>query len=360
MKAAICRQMPGSLEVEDIQIDNPGPGEVLIRTVAAGVCRSDLHLLDGHLPVELPSAAGHESAGVVEAVGEGVSYVKPGDNVVTCLSVFCGHCDNCLTGHAYACMTDEFARQPGQPPRLSQNGKEIYQFAGVASFAEQLLVGQNALVRVDPDIPLDKAALLGCGVTTGLGAVFNSAEVKPGSTVVVVGAGGVGLSTIQGARIAGAGRIIAVDVEDHKLALASELGATDTINASTTDPVGEVIELTQGGVDFGFEVIGLPKTVRQMFDMVRPGGTATVVGVMPFDAKLEMSGLDFLSSKVYQSSLMGGGSFRVEIPKYVDFYQHGNLKLDEMVTQSLPLKDINKAFESLKKGEVARSLITFE
>jgi len=360
MKAAILREVGAPLSVEPISVDNPRAGEVRIRTAAAGVCHSDLHAIEGTMLMSpLPTALGHESAGIVEAVGDGVHYVKPGDHVVTCLSVFCGHCEACLTGRAFSCMTDESARGPGDPPRLSQDGEVIHQFINLSSFADQLLIGQNALVKIRDDMPLDKAALLGCGVTTGLGAVFNTAKVTPGSSVAVVGAGGVGLAAIQGARIAGAARIVAVDVVGHKLELARELGATDVVDASSTDPVEAVRQLTGGGVEFGFEAIGLPQTVRQMFDMTRGGGTATVIGILPPMADIPMTGVDFMSSKRFQSSMMGGGSFRVEVPRYVELCLQGQLRLDEMVSATLPLEKINDAFDAMKAGEVARSVVVF-
>lgn len=360
MRAAVLREIPGRLEIEEISIDKPGPGEVLVRTAAAGVCHSDLHLLTGDMPWPVPLVAGHESAGTVEAVGDGVSYVKPGDPVVTCLSVFCGHCEWCLTGRAYRCMTDESPRDKAAHPRLHAGGETIDQFCNLSSFAEQLLIPEHALVKISPEMPLDKAALLGCGVITGMGAVFNTAVVTPGSTVAVVGAGGVGLSAIQAARIAGARRIIAVDLVAEKLEFAQSLGATDAVDASQVDPVEAVVEMTGGGVDFAFEFIGLAKTVRQMFDMTRPSGTATVVGVLPTDAKIEMTAGDLISGKRFQSSLMGGGSFFVEVPRYVDFYLDGTLRLDEMVSATLPLEKIMDAFEAMKTGTVARSVVLFD
>lgn len=362
MKAAVQRESPGQLEIEDVDIDAPGTGEVRVRTVAAGVCHSDQHVLDGRVNFyPTPLVLGHESAGIVESVGEGVTYVKPGDHVVTCLSVFCGHCESCLTGRAFSCMTDEAAlARDADRPRLRSGDETIHQFVNLSSFAEELLVSQNALVKIRQDMPLEKAALLGCGVTTGMGAAINSAQVTPGSSVAVVGVGGVGLAALQGARICGASQIVAVDMHDHKLDLARQLGATHTVNAASDDPVEAVLELTSGGADFGFEAIGLVETTRQMFSMTRPGGLATVIGILPMDAEVPMTGADFMGSKRYQSSMMGGGSFRVEVPRYVEFYLNGLLRLDEMVSQTLPLGRINEAFDAMNQGEVARSVIAFE
>ena len=359
MKAAVLREIPGELAVEQVDIDGPGPGEVLIRTAAAGVCHSDLHFLEGKMTYPTPVVLGHESAGVVEAVGPGVRYVVPGDHVVTCLSVFCGHCESCLTGRSWRCFTDESARPLDGSPRLRNGDGMVWQFLNLSSFAEHMLAGQNALVKVRPEMPLEQASLLGCGVMTGLGAVFNTARVRPGATVAVVGAGGVGLACIQGARIAGAGRVIAVDRYASKLATAKELGASDVIDASQLDPVDAVRELTGGGVEHAFEAIGLPATIEQCIAMLAGDGTATIVGMMPGDAEIRVTGADFMAAKHIQSSIMGSNRFRVDIPRYVDLYLDGRLKLDQMVSARRPIEEINQAFDDMKAGSVARSVIVF-
>ena len=235
MKAAMLRSVPGELTIEDVQVDNPGPREVLIRTVAAGVCHSDRHYLTGDYDTPVPTVMGHESAGVVEAVGDQVTYVAPGDHVITSLSVFCGHCEYCLSGRMALCPHEDTMRPVGAPPRLSQDGQLIHQYADLSSFAELLLVHEHAVVKIRPDMPLDRATLIGCAVTTGLGAVFRTAAVTPGQTVAVIGCGGVGLSAIQGARIAGAGRIIGVDIAATKLDMAKRFGATDLVDGSAGD-----------------------------------------------------------------------------------------------------------------------------
>ena len=357
MKAAVLHEVPGTLSVEEVQIDGPGPGEVLIRTVAAGICHSDLHFLEGKMGHPTPTVLGHESAGVVEAVGEGVRHVQAGDHVVTCLSVFCGHCDSCLTGRPWRCFTDESARSADAPSRLRNQAGPLWQFLNLSSFAEQMLVGENAVVRIRDDMPLEQASLLGCGVMTGLGAVFNTARVRPGETVSVTGCGGVGLACIQGARIAGAGRIIAVDRVAGKLETARELGATDVVDASATDPVEAVRELTAGGVEHAFEAIGLPVTVEQSIAMLAGDGTATVVGMMPADAEVRVKGSDFMAAKHIQCSIMGSNRFRVDIPRYVNFYLDGRLKLDQMISARRPIEEINLAFDDMKAATVARSVI---
>ena len=357
MKAAVLRAVKQPLTIEDVQISKPGPHEVLIRTVAAGVCHSDLHFQNGSYLYPTPAVLGHESAGVVEQVGSEVRYVAPGDHVITCLSVFCGHCEFCLSGRPALCTKVDTRRTRTEPPRLSQGGKPVWQFLDLSSYAEQMLVHENAIVKITKDMPLDRAALIGCGVTTGVGAVFNTAKVPPGATVAVIGCGGVGLSAVQGASIAGAGRIIAVDMLDGKLELARKMGATDAVNAKKGDPVQQVKELTSGGVDYSFEAIGLKVAAEQAFAMLKNGGTATVIGMIPLGQKVELPGVDFLFEKKIQGSSMGSNRFRVDMPKYVDMYLAGKLNLDDMVSKRIKLADVNDAFASLEKGEVARQVI---
>lgn len=359
MKAAVLREIPGRLEIDEVQIDGPGPREVLIDTAAAGVCHSDLHFMEGKYPYPTPAVLGHESAGVVAAVGSDVTYVAPGDHVITCLSVFCGACEYCTSGRPSLCTKQGLTRPDDGPPRLSQDGTRVNQFLHLSSFAEQMLVHEHAIVKIREEMPLDRAALIGCGVQTGLGAVFNTAKVAAGETVAVLGAGGIGLNAVQGAAIAGAGRIIAVDMNESKLKLAESFGATDLVDASAGDPVAQVLELTGGGVHHAFECIGLKVTAEQSFLMLKPGGTATVIGMIPIGDNVELPGYLFLSEKRIQGSNMGSNRFRTDMPRYVDMYLAGRLKLDELVSARRPLDEINEAFEDMKAGEVARSVITF-
>jgi S-(hydroxymethyl)glutathione dehydrogenase/alcohol dehydrogenase len=357
MKAAVLRAPKQPLSIEDVEISKPGPHEVLVRTVAAGVCHSDLHFQNGSYMYPTPAVLGHESAGVVEQVGAEVRYVQPGDHVITCLSVFCGHCEFCLSGRPALCTKVDTRRRPTDPPRLSKDGKPVWQFLDLSSYAEQMLVHENAIVKITKDMPLDRAALIGCGVTTGVGAVFNTAKVPPGATVAVIGCGGVGLSAVQGAAIAGAGRVIAVDMLDSKLELARKMGATDTVNAKKGDPIAQVKDLTGGGVDYSFEAIGLKVAAEQAFAMLKNGGTATVIGMIPLGQKVELPGVDFLFEKKIQGSSMGSNRFRTDMPKYVDMYLNGKLNLDDMVSKRIKLADVNDAFAALEKGEVARQVI---
>ena len=269
MKAAVLNEPNEPLSIEDLTIDAPGPREVLIRTAASGVCHSDLHLIRRRRG---PIVPGHEPAGIVEEVGSEVSYVKPGDRVIACLSIFCGLCDFCTTGRTHLCGGQMFDRATDAPPRLSRKGKPVAQMAQLSSFAEQMLVPENSLVKIAEEMPLDRAALIGCGVTTGLGAALYRARVEAGATCAVVGLGGVGLSIVQGCRIAGASRIIAIDTQAWKLDLARTLGATDTVDASSGDAVEQVRALTGGGVEYGFEAVGANETARQAYDMTRRGG----------------------------------------------------------------------------------------
>ena len=360
MKAAVLREVNAPLSIEEVQIDNPKSHEVLVRTAACGVCRSDLHYITGHYAAPKPTILGHEAAGVVEKVGAEVRYVKPGDHVITCLSVFCGHCEYCTTGRPFSCQNPEVARDDDEAPRLTQNGGVMHQFYSLSSFAEHMLIHEHALVKIRDDMPLDRAALIGCGVTTGFGAVINTAKVEVGSTVAVIGCGGVGLSAINGAAIAGAGRIIAVDVKGSKLNLAKHFGATDVVDASQTDPVEAVREMTGGGVEYSFEALGFKQTAEQAFGMLRPSGTATIIGMVPEGVMLEIPADDLLNDKTLRGSNMGSNHFRVDMPRFVEFYLAGKLKLDDMISRRIPIEGINEAFDEMQAGAVARSVIVFD
>ena len=361
MKAAVFHAAHTPLTIEDVNYDDPMPREVLVRTAASGVCHSDLHYLDGISNTVPPAILGHEAAGIVEAVGDQVTYLKPGDHVIGCLSVFCGTCHQCLTGHPNRC-TQRPRRTESDPPRLSfaANGDNVNQVFNLSSFAERMLVHENALVKIDDDMPLDCAALIGCGVITGVGAVINTAKIEPGSTVAVFGLGGVGLSAIQGARIAGARQIIAVDVVEPKLKYAMDMGATHVVDASSQDPVETIQNLTGGGVDYSFEAIGSKTAAEQCFYSLTPGGTATVIGIIPQGHKVEIEGRMFLSERKIQGSGMGSNRFRTDMPRLIEFYRQGRLLLDEMITRRGRLEDVNEAFRAMKAGEVARSVLMFD
>ncbi len=360
MKAAVFRNPHQPLTIEQVDISNPKSREVLIRTAAVGICHSDLHYIDGYYATPVPTVLGHEAAGIVEKVGSEVDYVQPGDHVITCLSVFCGYCEFCITGRPFSCVNPKTARPDNEPPRLSQNGEIIHQFYDLSSFAEQMLIHEHALVKVRKDMPLDRAALIGCAVTTGVGAVVNTADIEIGATVAVIGCGGVGLSAINGAAIAGAGRIIAIDIVDSKLETARQFGATDTINSTVLDPVETVRELTSGGVEYSFEALGTKRTSEQAFEMLRQSGVATIVGMVPEGQMIEIEAAELTNDKRLQGSNMGSNRFRVDMPRYVDFYLRGQLKLDDMISKRIALENINEAFKDMKQGELVRSVIVFD
>lgn len=360
MKAAVFHAAHQPLTIEDVEIAKPKRREVLLRTAYAGLCHSDLHFMEGLYPYPTPAVLGHEGAAVVEAVGEDVTYVKPGDHVITCLSVFCGECEQCTTGHTNLCDNPEVKLLPGAARRLKWKGEVLNQAFNLSVFAEQMLVHEHAIVKINSEIPLDRAALVGCGVMTGVGAVFNTAKVEAGRTVAVLGCGGIGLSAINGAAIAGAERIIAIDTNSSKLDIAKLMGATHTINASNVDPVAAVKDLTEGkGVPYSFEAIGLKATAEQSFQMLRPGGVATIIGMIPFGTKIELHGADFLRERKIQGSSMGSNRFRVDMPRLLELWRQNRLKLDHLISGQIKLDQINEGFTMLKSGAPVRNLINF-
>ncbi|HVY17573.1 MAG TPA: Zn-dependent alcohol dehydrogenase [Rhodopila sp.] len=359
MRAAVFHEAHQPLTIEEVEIEKPKRREILLRTAFAGLCHSDLHFMEGLYPFPTPAVLGHEGSAVVEAVGEDVTYVKPGDHVITCLSVFCGECPQCMTGHPNLCENTEVKLLPGAARRLRWKGDVLHQAFNLSVFAEQMLVHEHAVVKIDSDIPLDRAALVGCGVMTGVGAVFHAAKVEPGSTVAVLGCGGIGLSAVNGAALAGASRIIAIDTNPSKLERAREMGATDVINASNVDAVKAVRDMTGGGVPYSFEAIGLKLTAEQSFQMLRPGGTATIIGMIPFGTKIELHGADFLRDRKIQGTSMGGNRFRVDMPRLLELWRQGRLKLDHLISGHLKLDQINEGFAMLKSGAPVRNLIDF-
>jgi S-(hydroxymethyl)glutathione dehydrogenase/alcohol dehydrogenase len=362
VKAAVMRANNAPLEIEEIEIDDPGPGEVLLETAASGICHSDLTVIEGGLPVPPPCILGHEPAGVVEAVGAGVVDFVPGDHVIGCLTSWCGVCKFCTGGRPYLCLTQFAGRPQGMKPRLATAaGEAIFQFANLSSFAEKMLCPERSLVKIRDDMPLDRASLIGCGVTTGLGAALNTVHIPAGASVVIIGCGGVGLSALQGARIVGAGRIIAVDAHSWKFDLARKLGATDCVDATDGNPVAAVHELTGGGADFVFECIGLAPTVQQAVAMTGRGGTTVLVGVVPITEMVPLPIADLtLQEKKVTGSYMGSNRFRFDMPKYIDFYLDGRLYLDEIISSRIDLEDVNEAFDRMRKGEAARQVIVFD
>ena len=361
MKAAVLIEAGKPLQIEQINIANPGPHEVLIRTAACGLCHSDLHFIEGTYPHPLPAIPGHEAAGIVEAVGSEVRTVKVGDAVVTCLSAFCGHCEYCVSGRMSLCLGGDTRRKPGEAPRLTRpDGSIVNQMLNLSAYAEMMLVHEHACVAIHPDMPLPQASVIGCAVTTGAGTIFNACKVTPGETVAVIGCGGVGLATINAAKIAGAGRIIAADPLPEKRAMALKLGATDVVDALADDAAAQIQELTKGGVDHAIEAVGRPASGTLAVKSLKRGGTATILGMMPLQHSVGLSAMDLLSGKKLQGAIMGGNRFPVDIPRLVDFYMRGLLDLDTIISETIPLERINEGFDQMKRGDSARSVIVFD
>ena len=357
MLAAVLNEPQTPLSIEQIEVDEPGPGEALIRVAAAGVCHSDLHFIDGVYPARVPIVLGHEVSGVVEATGPGVTRVAPGDRVIAAFIQPCGFCEYCESGRGHLCQLGGRTRDVSTNPRLKRGDEAINQMANLGGFAELALTPASGLVKIPDDVGLDVAALVGCSVMTGFGAATRTAAVEPGSTVAVIGTGGVGLNVIQGAKVAGARTIIAIDVAEHKLAYARQFGATDTIDASAGDPVEQVRDLTGGGVDYAFEAIGLTATARQAYEMLKRGGTAVIVGMIPPGENIEIPGASMLQEKTLKGCFYGSGRFHIDMPRILELYQNGQIDLDNLVTRRYPLDQINEAFSALRDGEVARSVL---
>ena len=349
---------------DDIEIAAPGPGEVKVKIVASGVCHSDLSVQNGTIPLPTPIVLGHEGAGIVEEVGDGVSAVAPGDHVVLSFVPACGSCYYCDRGQSYLCEKGAMQVAGGLldgSTRLTLGGEPLRQMAMCGTFGNYAIVPEISLVKIDDDVDLRFAALIGCGVLTGVGAALNTASIRAGDTVAVVGCGGVGLNVIQGARIAGAEKIIAVDMFESKLQMAKEFGATDLVKADDGDPVANVIGLSGGrGADVAFEVIGLGPTIEQTINMTRNGGEAILVGVPRMDVMLNLNAaFTFLYlAKTVKGCWYGSSNVREDIPKLIDLYKDGKLKLEELVSREIGVDGVNEAFTAMTEGEVARSLIT--
>ncbi len=361
MKAAVLNAAGMPLTIEDVTVAKPLAHEVLIRTAACGVCRSDLHFVDGAYPHAMPCIPGHEAAGIVEAVGSEVRTVRVGDAVVTCLSAYCGQCEFCVTGRMSLCLGADTRRGKDDAPRLTHasDGAVVNQMLNLSAFAEMMLVHEHACVRIDPEMPLDRAAILGCAVVTGAGAVFHAAAITPGDNVCIVGCGGVGLAAVNAAKIAGAGRIIACDPVPEKRALAIKLGATDAVDASAEGAAAQITDMTRGGVDHAIEAVGRPASGELAVASLRRGGTATILGMMPLGHKVGLEARDLLGGKKLQGALMGGNRFPVDIPRLVDFYLRGLLDLDSIIAKRVPLSAINEAFDDLRGGDSVRTVVTF-
>ncbi|MCB0972534.1 MAG: Zn-dependent alcohol dehydrogenase [Acidimicrobiales bacterium] len=366
MKAPVLIANDAPLEMrDDIEVAGPGPGECRVRIEASGVCHSDLSVLNGTIPLPTPIVLGHEGAGVVTEVGEGVTRVAVGDHVVLSFVPACGECYTCQHGQPFICEKSAAQAAAGMldgTTRLTSGGAPLHQMACLGTFGPEAIVPEISMVKIDDDVPLDVAALIGCGVLTGVGAARNTAEIAPGDTVAVIGCGGVGLNVIQGARIAGATTIIAVDMLDAKLEMAKEFGATHTVNASEGDPVGQVVAVNGRGADVSFEVIGLGPTIQQAIDMARPGGQVVLVGVPRMDVMLELNAaFTFLYlAKTIKGCWYGSADVHRDVPALLDLWRSGELKLTELISKRIDNEHVNEAFDDMKAGTVARSVIVHD
>jgi S-(hydroxymethyl)glutathione dehydrogenase / alcohol dehydrogenase len=362
MKAAVFYRPNQPLAIEEVDLGQPRKGEALVKIAASGLCHTDLHLIEGHFPWPAPAVLGHEAAGIVEQVGDGVDSVQPGDHVVLASTPSCGVCRYCVADKPYLCTAasgSQLMRDGTSRLTLSKDGRSLYHFLGVSTFAEYAVVSEISLVKVRNDAPLDKLSTVGCAVVTGVGAVLNTARVTPGKSVAVFGCGGVGLNVVQGAELVGAWPIIAVDTVDEKLALAQQFGATHLVNPAKEHPVLRVHEITGGGVDFAFEAVGDVEVLGQAFDSLDRGGTAIMLGLPPLGAEYHVNTLNLFNDKKLHGCAYGSINVRRDIPMLVDLYMARKIRLDELVTRTYSLEGINEAFEQVKKGKVARAVITF-
>jgi len=361
-KAVIVREWNKPLSVEEVEVESPRRGEVMVKIAACGVCRSDLSATNGTIPMPPPLVLGHEAAGVIEELGEGVDDIAVGDHVVIVWVPMCGQCRYCVEGRPALCDMSAkavFTLPDGTSRLKDRDGNTLNHFAGVAVMAEYATVHRDNVLKIGSEIPLDKAALVGCAVMTGVGAAINTAKVEAGSSVAVFGAGGIGLNVIQGAALAGAERIIAVDLQDKKLEFAQQFGATHTINpGSDGDPVAKIKELTDGGADYAFECIGIPEVIAQSYDAIHKGGTAVVVGVTRADGTVTLGTFMMpFTEKVLTGSMYGSARPKIDFPRLLSLYQSNRLKLDELVTATYPIEEINRAFEDMVQGVNARGVL---
>jgi len=356
MRAAVLYATDRPVSIEDVDVQDPGPGEVRVLLKAAGLCHSDVSVIDGTIPYPVPVVLGHEGAGVVEAVGTGVASVKEGDAVILSTLAHCGRCPACEVGRATECRNAPNPKDR-QPFRLGD--RPAYQFANVSAFAERTVVREQSAIPVDTRVPFDRAALIGCGIMTGVGAVLNRAKVEAGATMAVFGLGGIGLSCVQGGVLAGAARIVAVDVVPAKLTLARTFGATHVVDASKDDPVAAIRDLTRGGADYTFEAVGNLAVIQQALEALGAGGTLTIVGVPKLGSRL-----DFVVHALYQNKAILGCRYgtarpRRDFPMLADLYLSGRLKIDELITCRYALDDFEHALADLRRGQLARGVFRF-
>jgi S-(hydroxymethyl)glutathione dehydrogenase/alcohol dehydrogenase len=359
MRAAVLWPSASELSVEEVSVAAPQGSEVLVRTVAAGICGSDLHVLAGRMPATPPVVLGHEASGVVEAFGPEVRGLEEGDHVVVCQSSYCGRCEYCLKGLTTLCRGVGLRSRSDRTARISAPAGPIAAASGIGAFAEYMLVHERSVLVLPESVSLRTAATLGCAVVTGMGAVLRTAQLEPGATAAVLGTGAVGICCIQAARLAGASRIVAIDANSERLEAAVAFGATDLVDPSATDVVEAVVELTKGGVEYSFEAVGSATTVEQAFGMLRMGGVCTVIGIVPNATPISLRAAELLAARRLQGSANGSNRFHLDVPRYLTLYQQGRLLLDELVGADVPLESISEGMEMAASGPSSRTMVTF-
>ena len=365
VRAAVAFEAGKPLAIETVQLEGPRAGEVLVEVKATGLCHTDAYTLSGADPEGLfPAIMGHEGAGVVVEVGEGVTSVAPGDHVIPLYTPECRQCKFCLSGKTNLCGAIRETQGRGVMPdgssRFSLGGETLFHYMGTSTFADHTVLPEIAVAKIRQDAPFDKVCYIGCGVTTGLGAVMNTAKVEPGSNVAVFGLGGIGLNVVQGARIAGADRIIGVDLNPRKRALAERFGMTDFINPKDGDPVAAIIDLTDGGVDYSFECIGNVEVMRQALECCHKGwGESVIIGVAGAGQEIATRPFQLVTGRVWRGTAFGGAKGRTDVPRIVDWYMDGKINIDDLITHQMPLEDINQGFDLMHKGESIRAVVVY-
>jgi S-(hydroxymethyl)glutathione dehydrogenase/alcohol dehydrogenase len=364
-RAAVAFAAGDRLQVETVQLEGPRSGEVLVEVKATGICHTDAFTLSGEDPEGLfPSIMGHEGAGVVVEVGAGVSTLKPGDHVIPLYIPECRSCKACTSGKTNLCVAIRETQGQGVMPdgssRFSLNGDPLFHYMGTSTFSNYTVVPEIALAKIREDAPFDKVCYIGCGVTTGIGAVINTAKVEAGANVVVFGLGGIGLNVIQGARLVGANRIIGVDLNSDKVPLATQFGMTDFVNPKDGDPVAAIIDLTDGGADYSFECIGNVNTMRQALECCHRGwGESIIIGVAGAGAEISTRPFQLVTGRVWRGTAFGGAKSRTQVPQIVDWYMDGKINIDDLITHTMPLDEINTAFDLMHEGKSIRSVVVY-
>jgi len=366
-RAAVAHQAGKPLTIETIEVEGPREGEVLVEIKATGICHTDAFTLSGADPEGLfPSVLGHEGAGVVVDTGAGVTSVKKGDHVIPLYTPECRQCDYCTSGRTNLCQaireTQGQGLMPDETSRLSLNGDRLFHYMGTSTFSNYTVLPEIAVAKIREDAPFDKVCYIGCGVTTGIGAVINTAKVRPGSNVVVFGLGGIGLNVVQGARMVGANRIVGVDLNPEREVLARQFGMTDFVNPSELegDLVAYLVELTGGGADYSFECIGNVEVMRQALECCHKGwGESIIIGVAPSGAEISTRPFQLVTGRVWRGTAFGGARGRTEVPQIVDWYMEGKINIDDLITHTMPLEDINRAFDLMHEGKSIRSVVLY-